>query len=172
MSRLTVQGGSVRPFLWRWAPPVLWMVLATLLSTDGFSTQQTSRYLLPFLHWLIPGASRATYALLHVGIRKGMHALEYGVLALLWYRAFKWGETGWRPQAAVQAFLLAAGFAAVDEARQAFEPHRRAAMADVGWDSLGALFGLGGCWVFRRVTGGNGKGDAPGNGSPGGAWLG
>lgn len=170
MSPLTVQGGSVRLFLWLWAPPILWMMLASLLSTDGFSTQQTSRYLLPFLHWLIPGASRPTYALLHVGIRKGLHAFEYGILALLWYRALKWGEMGWRPQAAALAFLLAAGFGAVDEARQAFEPHRKAAVADVGWDSLGALFGLGGCWVFRRDAGG--KGNAPGGGSPGGTWLG
>ena len=172
MSRPAFRWRSIGMLLLRWGPPFLWMAVASLLSTDRFSAQQTSRYLVPLLHWVFPDASAATVTALHASIRKGMHVFEFGVLAFLWYRALKWGETGWRPQAAFRAFLLAAAFGSLDEAHQVFEPHRTASILDVGWDSLGACFGLGSCWILRGNEQLSRKSDAPGGVSPGGVWLG
>lgn len=172
MSRPASRGRAIGSLLWRWGPPFLWMVVASLLSTDGFSAQQTSRYLIPLLHWVFPGASLKTLIALHVWIRKGMHVFEYGVLAWLWYRALKWGETGWRPQAAVRAFLLAAAFGTADEIHQSFQPRRSASAVDVGLDSLGAFFGLGSCWILRGEEEPSRKANAPGGVPPGGVWLG
>jgi VanZ family protein len=172
MSRPVLQGKPVGVLLARWAPPFLWMAVASWLSTDGFSAEQTGRYLIPLLHWLVPTAAPATVELLHAGIRKGMHVLEFGVLAWLWYRALKWGQAGWRLQAAARAFILAAGFGAADEVHQIFEPHRSAAVTDVGWDGLGAVFGLTGCWLLRRETARGEKANAPGGVPSGGVWRG
>ena len=172
MSRPILQGETIGVLLVRWAPPFLWMAVASWLSTDGFSAEQTGGYLIPLLHWLFPTAAPATVGLLHAGIRKGMHVLEFGVLAWLWYRALKWGQTGWRVEAAARAFILAAGFGAADEVHQVFEPHRTGAVTDVGWDSLGALSGLTGCWLLRRETARGDKPDAPGGVPPGGVWRG
>jgi VanZ family protein len=172
MSRPAVRGRRIGWLLLRWGPPFLWMGVASLLSTDGFSAQHTSQYLIPLLHWLFPGLTAATVTELHAGIRKGMHVFEFGVLAFLWYRALKWGEAGWRPQAAFRAFLLAAAFGGLDEIHQIFEPHRTASVVDVGWDSLGACFGLGSCWILRGDEELSRKSNAPGRVPPGGAWLG
>lgn len=172
MSRPVFPGRTIGWLLVRWGPPFLWMGVASLLSTDGVSSQQTGRYLIPLLHWVIPGASAASLSLLHAGIRKGMHMFEFGVLAWLWYRALKWGEAGWRPQAAVRAFLLAAAFGTADEIHQILEPHRGASAVDVGWDSLGAFFGLGSCWILRGDGEPSGKANAPGGVPSGGVRLG
>jgi VanZ family protein len=172
MSRLASQGRAVGSLLLRWGPLILWLVVASLLSTDGLSGRQTSRYLIPLLHWVFPAVSLKTLIALHVGIRKAIHVFEFGVLAWLWYRALKWGETGWQPQAAVRAFLLAAAFGTADEFHQSFQPHRSASAADVGWDSLGAFFGLGSCWMLRGEEEPSRKANAPGGVPPGGAWLG
>ncbi len=131
----------------RWGPPIVWLAVISGFSTDSFSANETGRFLIPVLRWLFPGAPPDTLNLVHVGIRKGMHVVEFGVLALLWYRALGWGRSGWQPKAALTAFVLAAGFAAMDEVHQVFVPSRTASIMDVGWDSLGAALGL----VARHV---------------------
>jgi VanZ family protein len=120
------------------------------LSTDAFSARETSQMLIPLLGWLLPGASPESLEVIHLGIRKGMHVVEFGVLALLWYRALGWAESGWRRRAALAAFLLAVGFAGVDEAHQTVETSRTGTLVDVGWDSLGAGMGLVGWWAILK----------------------
>ena len=128
--------------LWRWGPLILWMVVISGLSTDAFSAAETGRFLLPLLRWLFPDAAPATLSLLHAILRKGAHVTEFATLALLWYRALDWQRSGWQTKAALTAFVLAAGFGAVDEAHQLLVPSRTASVVDVGWDSLGAILGL------------------------------
>jgi len=127
---------------WRWGPPIVWLAVISVFSTDAFSANQTGGFLIPGLRWLLPGASPMTLDLLHGVVRKGMHVAEFAVLALLWYRAVAWGGSGWQPKAALTAFLLAAGIGALDEVHQTFAPSRTASIVDVGWDSLGAVLGL------------------------------
>jgi VanZ family protein len=140
--------GEFQSALWRWGPPVLWMAVISSFSTAAFSAAETGRILLPFLRWLLPSADPATLDLLHAVLRKGMHVTEFGILALLWYRALAWGASGWRGRMAVAVFVLAAGFGALDEAHQKFVPSRTASIVDVGWDGLGAALGL----VSRRMV--------------------
>lgn len=137
-----------RSFLWRWGPPLVWMAVISTFSTDAFSAEETGEILLPLLRWLFPGASPATLDLLHATTRKAMHVIEFAILALLWYRALGWQGSGWQARVALGAFLLAAGFAAVDETHQGFVASRTGTLVDVGWDSAGAALGL----VGRRVT--------------------
>src|SRR2546422_2320665 len=71
-----------------WLPPVLWMGVIMLLSTDTGSAAHTGELLLPLLHWLLPWASPGDLAAIHGLVRKGAHLTEYAILAALWYRAF------------------------------------------------------------------------------------
>ncbi len=139
-----------RSFLWRWGPPLLWMAVISAFSTDSFSAEETGEVLLPLLHWLFPGVSPATLDLLHAAARKAMHVIEFGILALLWYRALAWHGSGWQARVALAAFLLAAGFAAVDETHQSFVASRTGTLVDVGWDSAGAVVGLIGRWAILK----------------------
>ncbi len=123
------------------------MAVISGLSTDTFSFETTGHFLLPVLRWLLPGASPGTLTLLHVGVRKGMHAIEFGILALLWYRALGWNGPSWQTKAALAAFALALGLAVADEAHQMVVPRRTGTLNDVGWDGLGAGLGL----IGRRI---------------------
>jgi VanZ family protein len=127
------------------------MAVISLFSTDPFSAGETGDVLIPLLRWLFPGVSPEGLELLHAAIRKAMHLIEFGILALLWYRALDPDGAGWRAGAALTAFLLAAGFAAVDESHQALVASRTASILDVGWDSLGAALGLVGRWALGRT---------------------
>jgi VanZ family protein len=126
------------------------MAVISAFSTDAFSAEQTGEFLIPLLRWLLPGASAATLELLHAALRKGMHVFEFGVLALLLYRALSWDGSGWQARTALAAFFLAAGFATLDEIHQTFVTSRTGTVLDVGWDSLGAAVSLVGRWVSLK----------------------
>jgi len=138
---------------WRFGPPLLWMGIMSGFSTDAFSPEHTGGYLLPFLRWLLPSATPAVLELLNVGVRKATHMMEYGVLALLWYRALRPPEADWPTRAGLIAFLLSAAFGGVDEFHQTFVPSRTGSLVDVGWDCLGAGLALITYAVYRRVPG-------------------
>src|SRR5438034_7630764 len=87
-----------------WLPPVLWMGVIMLLSTDTGSAAHTSELLLPLLHWLLPWASPGDLAAIHGLVRKGAHLTEYAILAALWYRAFTRGRRLTPPTAGWLAF--------------------------------------------------------------------
>ena len=142
-----------RVWVWRWAPALLWFLVISGLSTEAFSAEETGALLLPLLQWLFPGMSGAGLDALHFALRKAGHVTEFAVLALLWYRGLAWGRSGWQGRAATVSALVAAGFAAVDEVHQAFTVSRTASIVDVGWDTLGALLGLGGLWLALRIRG-------------------
>lgn len=148
------QSGLASSGLWRWGPVVLWMALISVGSTDVLAADETSRFILPFLRWLLPGATPATLDLLHGAIRKVGHVSEYAVLAVLWYRSLDWDGRARRAKAALVAFALTLAFAGLDEVHQAFVATRTASTLDVGWDGLGALFGAVGSslwWGGRRA---------------------
>ena len=155
--------------LWRWGPLILWMALISLGSTDVLAADETSRFIVPFLRWLLPGAAPATLDLLHGAIRKLGHVSEFAVLALLWYRSLTWGQQARKPKAALTTLVLTIAFAGLDETHQAFVATRTASVIDVGWDALGALCGVVGS---RVLWGGGGatsaqNADAPKEGPPG-----
>jgi VanZ family protein len=76
----------------------------------------------------------------HVG-RKIVHASEYALLCLLWWRALR-AKLGVRTALGV-AWLIAVLYAASDEYHQSFVSGRHATWVDVAIDSMGAgLFAL------------------------------
>jgi len=137
-----------RTGLWRWAPLVFWVGVISIFSTEAFAASETSRYIGPFLRWLLPAASGATLDAVHTAIRKGMHVSEFAVLAVLWYRSLVWERRGWTLGAGLCALTLTVLCAALDETHQVFVPARTASAMDVGWDSVGAFCGLVGRGVL------------------------
>ena len=70
-------------FLKYWLPVFIWLGVIFAGSTDIFSTEHTSHYLVPFLRWLHPQISISTIATIHFALRKLGHLTEYAVLAAL-----------------------------------------------------------------------------------------
>jgi VanZ family protein len=130
--RLPVERGPAR-FL----PPILWMGVIAVGSSGLLSGDRTGPWVLAVLGHLAPGAGPGLLESAHIGLRKVGHLVEFGVLAILWYRALV-------PQAHAipLAFILATAYAGVDEVHQALVPSRVPAVTDVMVDSLGALLGL------------------------------
>jgi VanZ family protein len=118
------------------------MVVIAGLSSDAGSAEHTGALLTPLFGWLWPAASPPQLEALHALVRKAAHLTEYGVLGLLWYRAFRAGW-GWPARrASWQALALSVGWAVLDEVHQSFVPSRTASSVDVGIDAAGAALGL------------------------------
>src|SRR6476469_7571457 len=94
---------SPRRFVSTWMPVLAWMIVIFAASTDLGSAEHTSRFLIPFLHWLDPQISLATVIRIQLWIRKVAHLTEYAVLAMLLLRAV---SSGWRKAFARQAALV------------------------------------------------------------------
>jgi len=81
-------------------------------------------------------------------VEKVGHAVEYGVLAVLWLRALV-GDGVVSRREVVLAVSLALLYALSDEFHQSFVPGRSADWTDVLADGVGALLGVW-WWVRRR----------------------
>lgn len=126
------------------------MALIAWFSTADFSAENTGSVLRPVFQWLLPHATDAQLATLHALTRKLAHFTEYAVLATLWFVALTRERGLARRPAAWLAFVVAAGWAFLDEFHQAFVPSRTASPLDVVLDSAGAL--------AAAVVGGHGGG--------------
>ncbi len=83
---------------------------------------------------------------------KVLHAVEYGLFAVLWYRAFR-SASG--PMVARHALLFAIVAASLygitDEVHQAFVPLRESSWLDWLADTIGAVLGpLGWSYLAKR----------------------
>jgi len=112
---------------------IVWGALIFYLSTSAFSASNTSKYIDPFLKWLIPGITIGAIDTGHMLIRKSAHFTEYAVLFWLLIR----GPMAARPY---MALMLCVAYALSDEGHQIFVPGRTASLFDVALDSSGALF--------------------------------
>ena len=73
---------------------------------------------------------------------KVLHAVEYGIFALLCYRAFRWGAGPVvARQAAVLAIVTASVYGITDEMHQLFVPFRESSWQDWLADTIGAVIG-------------------------------
>lgn len=110
-------------------------------STDLMSAEHTSRFIGPFLRWLVPDISNGAIYTIQLFIRKCAHLTEYAVLAALLFRALRQSQEQ-LARAAARAFIIAVIFASLDEFHQSFVPSREASPYDVALDAVGALMGL------------------------------
>jgi len=128
-----------------WWPALTWAALISILSTDSFSSDNTSRVILPLLRWLIPTLSPDTLELVHHLIRKSAHFTEYFIFFMLLYhgiRATRRTTLRWHWSWALIAWLIAAVYSVLDEVHQIFVPSRGPSPWDSLLDSTGAFFAL------------------------------
>jgi VanZ family protein len=121
-----------------WLPAIAWACLISFLSTDVFSSDHTSVFIIPVLHRLIPQASAETLELMHAIIRKTAHLTEYFIFSIFLMRGLRGPERGWKLRWAIWAVVLAAGYASFDEFHQSFVPSRTASPWDALLDMSGA----------------------------------
>lgn len=149
-NELTSNADSPRPsrlpnWLRAWWPALAWAAMISILSTDTFSAEHTSRIIEPLLRWLIPSISPDTLDLVHHLIRKSAHFTEYFIFFLLLYhgiRATRKTNLRWHWSWALIAWLIAALYSVLDEIHQIFVPSRGPSPWDSLLDSTGALFAL------------------------------
>lgn len=110
-------------------------------STDLMSADHTSRFLVPFLHWLKPDISPWMVSRIHLLVRKAAHVTEYAILTGLLFRALRPSISRFWPRAAL-ALLPALLFAPADEFHQVFVPSRTGSPIDVLIDYSGAIVGI------------------------------
>ena len=128
------------------------MLVIFAASTDLGSAEHTSRFLIPFLHWLNPHISGAAIMKIQFLIRKAAHLTEYAVLAMLLLRAVRSGTRAAFARQAALVLVIVAIYATTDEFHQTFTPSRTASAHDVMIDCLGATVGLLIYWTMRRAS--------------------
>jgi VanZ family protein len=119
-------------WLARWWPALVWACLIWTFSTGAFTTQNTSRFIVPFLRWLFPHLEWETLLAIHHLIRKTAHFVEYFVFSLLILRGIRAGKKEAHLRWALAAVAIVACYAALDEFHQSFIPGR----GPSGWDML------------------------------------
>lgn len=135
---------------------VIWMALIFVGSTDLLASSNTSRFLVPLIRWVAPGLSAKSVRNIQVIIRKGGHAFEYAVLALLvWHTLGTFEEDlpgVWTFRRACLSWGLATTYAMSDEFHQSFVNSREGQPFDVAVDATGAALALLvlRLWLLRR----------------------
>src|ERR1041385_8647043 len=76
-------------FVRYWLPLFVWLAVIFGASADAQSTEHTSRFIDPFLRWLIPNISAAALEHVHWLVRKTAHMTEFALMAWLSWRALR-----------------------------------------------------------------------------------
>jgi VanZ family protein len=117
------QGVMVQVF-WYWVPVALYAGVIFYLSAQSHPEEQLPSFLLKDVS------------------DKVLHAVEYGILALLCYRALRWAAgPAVARQAVVLAIVTASVYGITDEAHQLFVPFRESSWQDWLADTIGAAIG-------------------------------
>lgn len=126
-----------------WIALILWLIVITIESTTYLSSQNTSRFLYPLLHFVF-GIDYASFEPYHVFIRKSGHVFGYGLLSILLFRAWREtlpvpGNPQWTFRWADIAVLGTALVASLDEWHQSYIPTRTGTVHDVILDSCAGI---------------------------------
>jgi VanZ family protein len=138
---------KIKDLLSRWLPVILWcLVIYTFSESSWFTGANTAQVLQVILSYLpFGGGEEEGPSFLNFLIRKAAHLTEFGILAVLVWRALFPRRASY-----IGAWLFATAYAATDEWHQSFEPGRTATPKDVVIDSCGALIALVIVFVCRR----------------------
>jgi len=140
-----------------WLEAIAWACLISVLSTGPFSSQHTSRFIIPALHWLFPHAGAETLESMHTVIRKMAHLTEYFIFSVFLLHGIRGKDRGWQLRWAIWAVVIAAGYASLDEFHQVFVPSRHASPWDALIDTTGAASAQVVLWFWQlpkgKVTG-------------------
>ncbi len=122
-----------------WITSALWATLISILSTDSFSSERTSGFIIPALRWIFPHASTDTLEIMHAVIRKTAHLTEYFILGIFLFLAQRGANHGWKLRWGILTIVTCAGYASLDEFHQAFGASRTASLWDALIDTTGAV---------------------------------
>jgi len=136
-----------------WLPAIAWACLISTFSTDVFSSEHTSRFTIPLLHWMFPQASVETLGLMHAVIRKSAHLTEYFTFSIFLMHGLRGKDRAWSLRLAIWAVAIAAGYAALDEFHQSFVPSRTASPWDALLDTVGASAAQIFLWLWNLPRG-------------------
>ncbi|HEX3626814.1 MAG TPA: VanZ family protein [Verrucomicrobiae bacterium] len=142
----------MRAFLQFWVPVLVWMFVIFSFSADSHSYEHSSRFFIPFLHWLFPRMSPLQMESIHHFFRKCCHVFEYAVFGFLVFRAVNQSRNplpAWSWPRVGGALLVVFLFAASDEIHQIFVPMRTPRVLDVIIDTSGGALGIGVAWMFH-----------------------
>jgi VanZ family protein len=138
-------------FVKYWLPVIIWMCFIFWMSTDTFSSENTSKVIGPVLHLIFPSFSAETLDIIHGLIRKSAHVVEYFVLGLLLFRAFRSDSPQpWDRRWAIYAVIVIALYAMSDEFHQISVPSRTGSIFDIGLDTAGGI--LSQIAIMLRLT--------------------
>jgi VanZ family protein len=121
-------------------PVIFWMGFIFWMSTETFSSQNTFSFVEAALRFFLPKISPRELDWIHTMIRKSGHVLEYFILGLLLFRAFRGSSVGswnwkWSFFAVISVVLWATG----DELHQSLVSTRTASVVDVFIDMAGGV---------------------------------
>ena len=120
MRDATRQGAMVQVF-WYWVPVALYAGMIFYFSAQSHPDDDLPSFLFEEIS------------------DKVLHAVEYGILSVLCYRAFRWAAgPAIARQAVVLAIVTASVYGITDEVHQAFVPLRESSWLDWLADTIGA----------------------------------
>ena len=123
-----------------WFPVILLMSVIFWMSTSTFSAENTSSIIEPLLRFLMSELSLRTLNMIHGLIRKCGHIIEYFILGLLLFRAFRGNSKESRIRYwAFSSIIVVILYAASDEFHQSFVSTRTASVIDVVFDTTGGI---------------------------------
>jgi VanZ family protein len=143
--------GGWRYWLNVWLPVVLGVCVIVLESTEMMGANHTSGPLRWLFERLFGHVGNARWERIHLLFRKGGHFLGYGLIGLLWLRA--WWMTLPKSHFLTDALLALLGTAMVassDEFHQSFLPNRTGTPWDVLIDCCGAMVLQFVVYIFMR----------------------
>ena len=138
-----------------WLPPLLWMAVMFVLSTDSFAAEHTGEVLWHVLSGLALHVTYEQYALLHFPhpqSRASHRICSPGGPPAAGVAGRAAGAWHWRW--AGLSFVLVALHAGLDEDHQAYTQYRTGSVADSVLDMAGGLIALALLWRKRRKPAG------------------
>jgi VanZ family protein len=119
------------------------------MSTEAFSSPNTFSLVETVIRFLVPKISFQEVRLIHAFIRKSGHVIEYFILGLLLFRAFRGSSiASWNSRWSFFAVIVVVLWAPSDEFHQSFIPTRTASIVDVAIDTAGGILAqfVGALW--------------------------
>ncbi len=131
---------AVKKFLTYVLPLLLLLALIFPLWNRSLGSNRIYETFADVFRWVLPHASRHALDLTYIVLRKMLHFFTYGLLAFLFYRAFRAGQRPfWSKRTGVQAAAAAIAYGFTDEFLQSFVPNRVGSPFDWVVDIAGIL---------------------------------
>ncbi|HSQ79153.1 MAG TPA: VanZ family protein [Candidatus Bathyarchaeia archaeon] len=142
---------TVHRFLVYVLPLLLWMAFIFPVWNRALGSSSIYTTFAHIFRWALPHASRQALDVCYIVFRKTLHVVEYGLLAYLFYRAFRAGQSPlWSRRTGLQAAAAAVAYGLLDEYLQSFVPNRFGSPYDWLIDTIGIVAAIA---LIARISG-------------------